>query len=144
MLKELARLNQELRVQKPYNPTTKDHEKRLAEDRAWSANTRGQGGFLKRGGGVGGGNVPSTNYGRVKQSRQGFRSSSDNARSGSPNHKKGIRALIVDHLKSQIKTTDDAHNFLENLNSKGKTPKVEVYDVLSKYRKEEKEQFIQR
>jgi hypothetical protein len=24
MLKELARLNQELRVQKPYNPTTKD------------------------------------------------------------------------------------------------------------------------
>jgi hypothetical protein len=52
--------------------------------------------------------------------------------------------LIVDHLKSQIQTTDEAQAFLQNLNSKGKTPKVEVYDVLSKYRKEDAEQFRQR
>jgi hypothetical protein len=107
MLKELARLNQELRVQKPYNPSTKDQEKRLKEDRAWSAHNNGA--FLKRGGGVGGGNVPSTTYGRIKSNRQGGgRNNSDNARSGSPGQKKGIRALIVDHLKSQIKTTDEA------------------------------------
>ena len=99
MLKELARLNQELRLQKPYAP--KDQEKRLTEDRAWSAHTRGQGGFLKRGHGVGGGNVPSAGYGKSKDRRQ-MRSSSDNARSGSPNQRKGIRALIVDHLKSQL------------------------------------------
>jgi hypothetical protein len=35
MLKELARLNQELRVQKPYAPSAQ--EKRLQEDRNWSA-----------------------------------------------------------------------------------------------------------
>jgi len=39
MLKELARLNQELRVQKPYAP--KDQEKRLMEDKAWSSHARG-------------------------------------------------------------------------------------------------------
>jgi len=82
MLKELARLNQELRVQKPYAP--KDQEKRLTDDRAWSAHTRGQGGFLKRGHGVGGGNVPTAGYGKSKD-RRNLRSSSDNARSGSPN-----------------------------------------------------------
>lgn len=62
---------------------------------------------MKRGHGVGGGNVPSAGYGKNKD-RRNARASSDNARSGSPNQKKGIRALIVDHLKSQIQTTDDA------------------------------------
>ncbi len=62
---------------------------------------------MKRGHGVGGGNVPTAGYGKSKD-RKNLRSSSDKARSGSPNQKKGIRALIVDHLKSQIKTTDDA------------------------------------
>jgi len=60
MLKELARLNQELRVQKPYAPSAL--EKQLQEDKNWSAITRGQG-FLKRGNGIGGGNIPGGGYG---------------------------------------------------------------------------------
>lgn len=60
MLKELARLNSELRVQKPYAPTMQ--EKRILEqDRSWSA-SRGQT-FLKRGGGIGGGNIPEVEIG---------------------------------------------------------------------------------
>jgi hypothetical protein len=92
MLKELARLNQELRVQKPYAPSAQ--EKRLEEDRNWSAAQRGQG-FLKRGGGVGGGNLPDMGFGKVKNQR----SPSDKSKS---HGRKGIRDLIIDHLKSNI------------------------------------------
>ena len=58
MLKELARLNQELRVQKPYHPTPEER-KRLEEDRSQSAHSRSGKSFLKRGGGIGGGNMPT-------------------------------------------------------------------------------------
>jgi len=98
---------------------------------------------LKRGGGVGGGNVPTAGYGKP-QERKNIRSSSDNARNGSPSQPKGIRALIVDHLKSKIQTTDDAQKFLSNLSVKNKAPQVEVFDVLSKYRKEEVNQYLER
>lgn len=65
------------------------------QDRMFSANARGQK-FLKRGGGVGGGNVPSLDYGSRKHDRKSIRSSSDQTRGA----KKGIRELIVDHLKN--------------------------------------------
>ncbi len=55
MLKELARLNQELRVQKPYAPSEKE-KKIIEQNRSWSAQRSGN--FLKKGGGVGGGNIP--------------------------------------------------------------------------------------
>lgn len=98
---------------------------------------------MKRGDGVGGGNVPSAGYGKP-QERKNIRSSSDNARNGSPSQPKGIRALIVDHLKSKIQATDDAQKFLSNLSVKNKAPQVEVFDVLSKYRKEEANQYLGR
>ena len=48
--------------------------------------------------------------------------------------------MIVDHLKSKIVSEQDAATFLNAVSGKAK-PKVEVYDVLSKYRKEENQQF---
>lgn len=53
--------------------------------------------------------------------------------------RKGIRELIVDHLKSRIATEEDASRYMLGLGRKA--PKVEVFDVLSKLRSEEAEQF---
>lgn len=48
--------------------------------------------------------------------------------------------MIIDHLKSKIVTQDDANKYLSGV-AKGGQPKIEVYDVLSKYRKEEAQQY---
>lgn len=122
MLRELARLNQELRVQKPYQPTL---EEKRRQERGLSAAARSGKQFLKRGGGIGGGNMPAMDI--VKSSKQ------ERPRSSQP--KKGIRELIIDHLKGKIATEEDAHRYISGLNRKA--PQVEVYDVLSKIRSEQ-------
>ena len=56
--------------------------------------------------------------------------------------RKGIRDLIIDHLKSNIVSQEDAQKYLSGVAQKGQ-PNVEVYDLLSKYRKEEAAQYKQ-
>ena len=80
MLKELARLNQELRVQRPLSP--KD-QKMLQEQENWSGAVRGQQ-FLKRGLGTGGGHIPGVEI-------QKGRLNTDNIQRAS------IKELIMQH-----------------------------------------------
>ncbi len=110
-------------MQKPYQPSL-DEKKRGTSAVARSGKT-----FLKRGGGIGGGNMPSMD---VIQPVKAERPKSSLAR-------KGIRELIVDHLKSRIATEEDANSYMLGLGRKA--PKVEVFDVLSKLRSEEAQQF---
>lgn len=63
--------------------------------------------FLKRGGGVGGGNIPTMEIGRSKE-RLGF----ERPRSSQPAKKQGIRDLIIDHLKQKITSEEDAQKYL--------------------------------
>jgi len=59
MLKELARLNGELRIKKPYSPTAEEKKKQL--DSNWAALNRGST-YLRRGHGIGGGHIPGYSY----------------------------------------------------------------------------------
>ena len=80
--------------------------------------------------------MPDMGYGKVNERK---RSPSDKSKSYG---KKGIRDLIIDHLKSNIVTQEDAHKYLNGVSNKGQ-PNIEVYDLLSKYRKEEMSQYKQ-
>ena len=55
MLRELARLNGELRTKKAYTPT--EEEKKKDFESNWAGVVRGDQ-YLKKGEGVGGGNIP--------------------------------------------------------------------------------------
>ena len=88
MLRELARLNQELRVKKPYSPTEQE-KKLLSLEQNWTAASRGQQ-FLKKGNGIGGGNIPGTSSERQK-----------NKFSTHILQRQSIKDLIMDHLKGK-------------------------------------------
>ena len=55
MLKELARLNGELRTKKPYSPTPEEKQKEYESN--WTGAVRSSS-YLKRKEGIGGGNIP--------------------------------------------------------------------------------------
>ena len=74
-------------------------------------------------------------FGKVKNQR----SPSDKSKS---HGRKGIRDLIIDHLKSNIVSQEEAKKYLSGVAQKGQ-PNIEVYDLLSKYRKEEVSQYKQ-
>lgn len=78
----------------------------LEQEKNWSGAARSTS-FLKRGGGIGGGNIPDMPVERSKKQYQQSRSKSAS--------RKGIKELIVDHLKSKIVTQDDASKYLNGV-----------------------------
>lgn len=123
MLRELARLNQELRVRKPYSPSAEE-KKLLQLNQNWSAATRGQQ-FLKRGGGTGGGHIP------------GYSSEKQSGKLNTHNiQRQSIKELIKDAMKNKILTEKELGDYL---NGEG----VQIYDVLRKHYEEEKKHFEQ-
>ncbi|CDW71424.1 UNKNOWN [Stylonychia lemnae] len=120
MLRELARLNQELRVQKPYSPTSQER-KLLALEQNWSAAQRANQ-FLKRGVGTGGGHIP----GESNERKVGKLNTHNLQR-------QSIRDLIIQSMKNKNITFKDLEEYAQG--------DAQLYDILKKHYNEEAQQF---